>query len=211
MRSVAAEHYFSAEPAGPPQPRHVEYAAGGRPFRLEAAAGVFSGGRLDPGTAVLLRKAPPPPADTAGALLDLGCGYGPIALALAAGAPLASVYAVDVNQRALDLVRRNAAAHDLKVIAATPDEVPADLCFAQIWSNPPIRIGKPRLHELLRTWLPRLEAGGTAWLVVARHLGADSLQAWLGEVGFEADRYASQKGYRVLRVRKPADIGPKPR
>jgi 16S rRNA (guanine1207-N2)-methyltransferase len=205
MRSVTAEHYFTAEPSGPSRPTQVEFDAAGRHFRMAAGSGVFSAGRLDPGTAVLLRKAPPPPPGTQAALLDLGCGYGPIALALAAAASKAAVYAVDVNQRALELVRENAAAHDLTVVAATPDNVPSDLRFVQIWSNPPIRIGKQELHALLEAWFPRLLPGGTAWLVVARNLGADSLHAWLNQRGWATVRHASQKGYRVLRVEKPAD------
>jgi 16S rRNA (guanine1207-N2)-methyltransferase len=198
MRSVMAEHYFSAEPAVPASSRLVEFEAAGRRFQLAAASGVFSADRLDPGTAVLLRKAPLPAADEEGALLDLGCGYGPIALALAAAAPRATVYAVDVNRRALDLVRRNAAAHGLNVVAALPEEVDPALRFAQLWSNPPIRVGKDNLYPLLAGWLARLD--GTGWLVVARHLGGDSLQAWLTAHGWPAIRHASAKGYRVLRV-----------
>ena len=120
------------------------------------------------------------------------------------------MYAVDVNSRALDLVRRNAEAVGVadRVIAAGPDEVPAGVTFDQIWSNPPIRVGKAELHEMLNRWLPRLtrpsgpdDPGGTAWLVVARHLGGDSLHRWLTESGWSVERHASQKGYRVLRVR----------
>jgi 16S rRNA G1207 methylase RsmC len=154
---------------------------------------------------VLLRKAPLP--RRAGTLLDLGCGYGPIAATLAVSAPEATVYAVDVNSRALELVRENAArigAAD-RVVPATPEQVPADVRFDEIWSNPPIRIGKPALHELLQTWLPRLAPGGVAWLVVSRNLGADSLAGWLTERGYAVDRHASQKGYRVLSVTRDTD------
>jgi 16S rRNA G1207 methylase RsmC len=201
---VTADHYFTAEPTSDPGARTVEFTVAGRHYRLAAAGGVFSAARLDPGTAVLLRKAPPP-ADAAGPLLDLGCGYGPIACVLASAAPRATVYAVDVNARALALTRRNAeevGAGD-RVRALTPDEVPADLRFAQIWSNPPIRVGKAELHDLLDTWLPRLAPGGEAWLVVARHLGGDSLHRWLTERDWPTERHASQKGYRVLRVTRP--------
>ena len=101
-----------------------------------------------------------------------GAGWGPIALSLALDAPDATVWAVDVNERALDLVRRNAARLGLvQVNAALPDDVPDDVRFATIWSNPPIRIGKAALHELLGQWLPRLSTGGEAWLVVQRNLG----------------------------------------
>ena len=121
---------------------------------------------------------------------------------LASRAPRATVYAVDVNTRALELVRRNAVTLGVadRVVSVTPDEVLASTRFAQIWSNPPIRVGKEELHGLLARWLPRLVPGGEAWLVVARHLGADSLQSWLTAQGWPAVRHASQKGYRVLRV-----------
>jgi 16S rRNA (guanine1207-N2)-methyltransferase len=205
-QAVSVDHYFSSSPQAPARPTEVVFDAAGRTFRLSAAAGVFSASRLDPGTAVLLRKAELPAPGAQGALLDLGCGYGPITCVLASRAGAATVYAVDVNTRALDLVRANA--HNLglaaRVVAATPDEVPADLSFAEIWSNPPIRVGKDELHAILEMWLPRLAADGTAWLVVARHLGADSLAQWLQRGGWHVERHASQQGFRVLRVRHAA-------
>ena len=162
---------------------------------------MFSADRLDPGTAILLRKAPLPGPDTTGDLLDLGCGYGPIAVALALSAPRATVHAVDVNRRALDLTRANAASAGAgNVVVAEPGDIPDGVRFAQIWSNPPIRVGKAELHELLTTWLPRLAQGGAAWLVVSRNLGADSLHRWLEEQGFPTARVASAKGFRVLEV-----------
>jgi 16S rRNA (guanine1207-N2)-methyltransferase len=211
MRGVTADHYFSIDPAAAAQPREFELNVVGRRLTVETAAGVFSAERLDPGTALLLRRAPLPGPDTTGALLDLGCGYGPIALALATAAPRASVYAVDVNRRALDLMRRNARANEVtNIIAAEPDEVDPTVTFDQIWSNPPIRIGKAELHAMLGRWLPRLAATGTAWLVVARNLGADSLQRWLTEQGWPARRHASAKGYRILRVGNSDDAGGAP-
>jgi 16S rRNA (guanine1207-N2)-methyltransferase len=199
---VGGEHYFSADPGARSRPAEVEYQVGGQAFRLRTDAGVFSATRLDLGTAVLLRKAVLPTEATGGVLLDLGCGYGPIACALARLAPRATVYAVDVNARALDLVRTNARDLGLadRVIAARPEDVPDAVAFHQIWSNPPIRVGKGELHGLLERWLPRLTPDGTAWLVVGRHLGADSLAAWLTQRGWTVGRHASQKGYRVLRV-----------
>lgn len=201
MRSVTEEHYFTAEPTTPIERREVLFDVAGREFRLAAAGGVFSAGRLDPGTAVLLRKAPLPGPGDGGPMLDLGCGYGPIAVVLAAVSK-ATVYAVDVNRRALDLARDNAVAAGVggRIVPATPDEVPDDVRFAQIWSNPPIRVGKAELHAMLDRWLVRLAPGGVAWLVVARNLGGDSLHRWLVERSWTVDRHASQKGYRVLKV-----------
>lgn len=199
-RRGRSEQYFASDPSAPARATRVTFAAGGREFRLRAAGGVFSADRLDPGTAVLLRKAELPGPETEGALLDLGCGYGPIACVLATMAPRAAVYAVDVNRRALELTRRNAAELRVSVDARLPDDVPSDVSFAQIWSNPPIRVGKDALHELLLRWLPRLTPDGVAWLVVARHLGGDSLATWLTDQGYGVARHASQQGFRVLRV-----------
>jgi 16S rRNA (guanine1207-N2)-methyltransferase len=196
------EHYFSPEPGQPGRTRTVTFQVGARSYTLSSAGGVFSAERLDPGTAVLLRKAPLPGPEHTGPLLDLGCGYGPIACVLATHAPHATVWAVDVNARARELAAGNAAAVGVadRVRVAAPDQVPAALRFAQIWSNPPVRVGKPELHAMLARWLPRLRPDGVAWLVVARHLGADSLQQWLIGQGWPATRHASQKGYRVLRL-----------
>jgi 16S rRNA (guanine1207-N2)-methyltransferase len=148
---------------------------------------------------VLLRKAPPPPEH--GSLLDLGCGYGPIACGLAAQAPDAHVWAVDVNERARALTERNARANALdNVSVVAPDEVPVGVTFDAIFSNPPVRIGKDAMHALLVVWLDRLTPAGRAFLVVQRHLGADSLQQWLQREGYLTERLASSKGYRVFVV-----------
>lgn len=196
------EHYFSSKPADDGALRTVKVRLAGRELEVLTAGGVFSPGHVDLGTRVLLDEVPGPP--TTGHVLDLGAGWGPVALTLGLQAPDATVWAVDVNDRALDLVRRNAARVGLSnVNAALPDDVPDDLRFAAIWSNPPIRIGKAELHELLRRWLPRLEAGATAWLVVQKNLGADSLQRWLAEDlgdGWRVERTATAKGFRVLAV-----------
>lgn len=171
----------------------------GRDLTFAAAPGVFSGSRLDLGTSVLLREIDPP---VAGRVLDLGCGVGTIAIGLALASPEVCVDAIDVNERAVELTRRNAESHQVsdRVRAMTPDAVAPDVVYDEIWSNPPIRIGKEALHSLLLTWLPRLAPGGAAYLVVGRNLGADSLQAWLTEVGYPTQRLASAKGFRVLRA-----------
>ncbi len=195
------EHYFTADPSVPFTRKPVHARVWGHDLALVSGSGVFAQGRLDSGTAVLFREAEPQAPD--GPFLDLGCGYGVVALALAAARPEAEVWAVDVNERALLLTRENAGSAGARVHAVPPGEVPADLRFSEIWSNPPIRIGKPALHALLLTWLPRLAPGGRAVLVVGRNLGADSLQRWLGEQGFPATRLASAKGFRVLEVRHP--------
>ncbi len=195
------EHYFSASPHVPFRRTPVRARVWGHELSLESGSGVFAQGRLDGGTAVLLRETDPP--ERGRTFLDLGCGYGVIAAALAVSRPDAEVWAVDVNERALLLTRENATALGVaqRLHAMTPDEVPADVRFDEIWSNPPIRVGKEALHALLLGWLPRLATGGRALLVVGKNLGADSLQRWLTEQGFPTTRLASAKGFRVLEAR----------
>ena len=189
--------YFEHQPSVPSRPGTVTLDVPGLRAALAVDRGVFSAGRVDPGTLVLLRALPPLPAGT---LLDLGCGYGPIACTLAARTPGAEVWAVDVNDRALELAAANAAALGLAVRTSAPRAVPGDVRFDAIVSNPPIRIGKAALHELLDAWLPRLVAGASAWLVVQRHLGADSLAERLRGQGWAVTRRASKQAYRVLEV-----------
>ena len=197
---VANDQYFTASPSSPSAEREVRLDLADVTLRLATDRGVFSAERVDPGTRVLLAEAPPPSA-AASVIADIGCGYGPIALALAARAPGAVVWAIDVNERARALCRRNAEANGLSnVLVAAPEDVPADVRFDAIWSNPPIRIGKPALHELLTHWLGALAPDGQAWLVVQRHLGADSLARWLDEAGWATRRLASRQAYRILEV-----------
>jgi len=198
-----AEHYFSEDPSSAEERQPVSARVWGLDLSLNSATGVFSAGRLDRGTAVLFRQVQPPAAP--GTFLDLGCGYGAIACALATAVPGADVWALDVNERALRLCRGNATALGLadRVHPVSADQVPPDLEFDEIWSNPPIHIGKPALHDLLSTWLARLTPGGRAVLVVSKNLGADSLQRWVAEGGdLACTRRGSAKGFRVLEVRR---------
>jgi len=198
------EHYFSGTPESELKLRSIHATIAGQAVDLTTANGVFSPERVDAGTRVLLSSVPAPPPG--GHLLDLGCGWGPIALTLATDSPHATVWAVDVNERALDLVRRNAKVMGLtNVNAVRPEDVPADISFMTIWSNPPIRVGKNELHSMLEHWMPRLEPGTDAWLVVQRNLGSDSLHRWMDDTfadSLSVTRAATNKGYRVLKVRR---------
>ena len=197
----ASGQYFEAEPLAATSPRTIVVKIGGMQLRFVTDSGVFSPDRLDAGTRLLLAEAPPL---TAGErqVLDLGCGWGPIACIAALRSPAAEVLAVDVNERALGLTTRNATANGASnVTVARPDEVDPALRFDRILCNPPIRVGKPALHDLLATWLDRLTTEGRAHLVVHHHLGSDSLARWLGERGHEVTRLLSRSGYRLLEVR----------
>ncbi len=193
------DHYFDATPSAPDKRQDVTAHIWGKELTFTTAAGVFSHDGLDKATAVLLHSSTPP---TGGTILDLGCGWGPIACALAGAG--ATVWATDTNERALELTGLNASRLGVTVRTALPDDVPADLVFDEIWSNPPIRIGKQALHDLLLRWLPRLSPDGVARLVVGKNLGADSLQRWLIDQGWPTERVASEKGFRILVVSSPS-------
>ena len=196
---MSAEHYFEVRPRAAHRPGLVRVVLPDVYLELSTDSGVFSPGRLDPGTRLLLECAPAPPPS--GDLLDLGCGYGPIACVLAARSPGATVWAVDVNERALGLCARNAETAGLgNVRCVRPGDPAIPGRFAGIWSNPPVRIGKAPLHALLRDWLARLAPGAGASLVMGRNLGADSLHAWLEREGWSVTRLAARSGYRLLQV-----------
>jgi 16S rRNA G1207 methylase RsmC len=201
---MESAHYFSATPAGPFTRKPLTVDLAGETRTLQTSGGIFSPDGIDKGTAVLLSEVPAP--SPAGNLLDIGCGWGPIALTMALQSPGAHVYAVDVNERCITLTNENAALLGLgNVTASTPEDVDPEVRFDTIWSNPPIRIGKDELHSLLKLWIPRLAPGGSAWLVVQKNLGSDSLQRWLSQeldASFTVTREATAKSFRILRVRK---------
>ena len=195
-----SEHYFSDSPSSRQRQAAFSATVWGRQLTFASASGVFSHSRLDLGTQVLLRTDRPRPS--ARTVLDLGCGSGVIATCLGLEVPSAQVWAVDVNERARELTSLNARAHGLtgRVHVRAPDDVPADVLFDEIWSNPPIRIGKAAVQVLLLSWLTRLAPDGRAVLVIGRNLGADSYQRWLLAEGWTCERLASAKGFRVLEV-----------
>ena len=198
-RSIrGVDHYFTSKPAG--ERTAIRATLGGEPREIVTARGVFSGERLDPGTRALIEHAP----DPKGLAVDLGCGWGPLALDAALRNPEAEIIAVDVNEAARELTAENAARLGLRITTADPQAALAligDRGIDHLISNPPIRVGKEALHTILRTWLPRLSPGGAAYLVVSKNLGADSLQRWIeSELGQPCQRLATQKGYRILEV-----------
>lgn len=199
-----SEHYFSPT-SGTDDSRHpLRVRLAGAERDLVTARGVFSGAGLDKATAVLLDRLDVLPDVPEGArIVDVGCGWGPIALSAALLHPASEVWAVDVSERARELTAENARRLGLSTVrVVSPEEVPAQLRADVIWSNPPIRIGKEALHGLLMDWSARLTPEGWMALVVGRNLGADPLAAWLaGQLpSREVRKAASAKGFRILEV-----------
>lgn len=205
---MSGSHYFNSAPEVASERREITVRLPDITLELTTDAGVFSRSQLDPGTRVLLENAPPP--RVRGPILDLGCGYGPIALTWASRRKRSAVWGVDVNSRALELVTLNAQKLRLgNVQAALPDDVPADLEFGSIYSNPPIRVGKAVMHGMMHRWLGRLAPEGSAFLVVQRNLGADSFMKWLNDQGYPTTRVTSVNGFRILEARpRPEGVGP---
>jgi 16S rRNA (guanine1207-N2)-methyltransferase len=199
------QHYFSENPEAQVKTHTVSFELEGKSFELTAASGTFSSTRLDPGTRVLLKESRHFP--DSGTVLDIGCGWGPIALSIAALRPETIVFGLDVNARSLELATSNAASLGLNNFKAVrAEQIPQDMLFDAIWSNPPIRVGKAVLHGLLETWLPRLKEGASAMLVVQKQLGAESLQKWISESfpDYGVEKHSLDKGYRVIRVTRTA-------
>lgn len=199
------QHYFSENPEAQVKTHTVSFELEGRSFELTAASGTFSSTRLDPGTRVLLKESKLFPES--GTVLDIGCGWGPIALSIATLRPGTKVFGLDINARSLELAASNAASLGLENFESVrAEQIPEDIFFDAIWSNPPIRVGKAVLHGLLETWLPRLNQGASAMLVVQKQLGAESLQKWISETfpDFAVEKHSLDKGYRVIRVTRTA-------
>lgn len=200
---MSTDHYFSENPASAgPETEHAIHLRD-RQYKVVTQAGVFSHEKVDKGTAVLLDKVPTPELSQGDLAVDLGCGWGPITLALAREAGGAEVWGVDVNERARELTAKNLERNNAAGRVHSPEEAEAALGERQInliWSNPPVRIGKEALHSLLVTWLDRLAPDGIAYLVVQKNLGADSLHRWLTGQGYGCEKIASAKGYRILAV-----------
>ena len=200
-----AQHYFSEDPIVERRQRTIRFEVAGREIEALSVSGTFSTNKLDPGTKVLLGLHENFPAS--GDVLDIGCGWGPITLSIALLSPGTQVFAVDVNERAVEQTRENATRLGLANLTAyQPEELAKDQRFDAMWSNPPIRIGKTALHELMRNYLPRLKPGGSAFLVVQKQLGAESFQTWLATEfsHFQVAKVENSKGYRVIRVIAPA-------
>ncbi len=196
---MSSDHYFSPSPRSDSSTRTIRARLAGRDLDVVTAGGVFSPEHLDQGTRVLLDEVPAPPARGTCSTSAPGGARSRSASRCSRRMPRCGPStSTNVRSTSCDATAPGSASHNVN--AVLPADVPGDVRFATIWSNPPIRVGKQELHAMLEHWLPRLDDDATAWLVVAKHLGAESLQRWIADaLGLDVERAANSKGFRVLR------------
>ena len=172
----------------------------GLPLHFLTDAGVFSKNAIDYGSRVLLDNFQPEGAKT---LLDVGCGYGTLALTLAKKYGLKATL-VDVNSRALDLAKKNADKNNIEVngifLSNIYDNVEGK--FDAIISNPPIRAGKEVVHTILSDAYEHLNDDGHLTIVIQKKQGAPSAQKKMKDVFANCEIVAKDKGYYILRSYK---------
>ena len=195
------QHYYSQNPEAAHDLQRVIYEVLGLRFSCTTDAGVFSRDGLDMGTRILLEALP----ELRGRILDLGCGWGPVGVALGRRYPDAQLLLTDVNARAAELAERNLAENGVtnaKVVRGDGFEA-VEGAFDAIVLNPPIRAGKAVIYAMFSEAAGHLAEGGALYVVIRKQQGAESAQRYLGTVYGDVARIAREKGYWVLRCARP--------
>ena len=198
--TIMANHYYSRQPEVESVPKYWETELRHHKFRFKTDRGVFSNKEVDFGSRFLVETIDIP--DVAGAILDVGCGYGPIGLTLAKECPGREVHLVDVNQRAIGLAKENAKENAIEHVKIYESDTLKDVeqtDFALIVTNPPIRAGKVVVHDILARSYEHLVENGELWVVIQKKQGAPSAKAKMEEVFGHVDVIAKNKGYYLLR------------
>lgn len=202
MSSQDSNQYFDKDPNVESKPVSFTKSICGYEFEFKTDRGVFSKGALDKATEVLLKEFDENYLRVPKNIVDVGCGYGPIITFVAKKFQDATVLAVDINERARTLCAHNYGHNigDGRLKVVSPSGVDTAQKYDLIISNPPIRIGKKALYELLKFWSEALGDDGEMWLVMAKHLGADSCAKFLEtQCNLKVTRVASKKGFRILK------------
>ena len=195
------DQYYTREPSSASAPAACAFLYRGHSFAMRTDAGVFSKGALDDGTRLLLDALP----ELSGDVLDLGCGWGPIGIAVKKTWPGVRVTMADVNLRALELARHNAASAgvEAEILESDGFSALAGRSFDCVITNPPIRAGKQVIYRMFADAAKALREDGALWLVIRKQQGADSAEKHLKTIFADVSVQAKAKGYRVYRAAEP--------
>ncbi len=197
-----SQQYFDPMPVSESREREITFGYRGRTCRCLTDAGTFSRDGLDMGTYLMLESVDELPPCR---VLDLGCGWGPVTVALGQAFPGLEITCLDVNPRALGLAERNAAAHGVRVTAILSDGIGEGTGrFDRVFLNPPIRAGKSTVYRLFRDAAAHLEADGEMRVVIRKQQGAESAVRELKGIFTSVDTLLKKKGYWVIGCRGPA-------
>lgn len=197
------DHYYSRNPEIESNPVHWDFQLRGRKFKFKADQGVFSKKEVDFGSRFLIDLFQMPEVE--GPILDVGCGYGPIGLAIASMSNARTVHMIDVNERALELAKENATGNQIlnvDIYESDRFENVKETEFAAIVTNPPIRAGKTIVHDILTRSYHHLKSNGELWVVIQKKQGAPSAKAKLEEIFDEVELVGKNKGYYILKAKK---------
>ncbi|QQZ62104.1 class I SAM-dependent methyltransferase [Paenibacillus sonchi] len=197
-----SQHYYSQQPDVRHDRRTIETVLRGKSLRFTSDAGVFSKGDIDYGSRVLIEAMEIPDGS---AVLDVGCGYGPIGISAAYLAPKGHVTLIDINSRAVELARENArsnGAHNVTVMESDVLSAVKGQKFDVIVTNPPIRAGKAVVHQIFEEAYDHLNEGGTLWVVIQKKQGAPSAAAKLESLFGDVEEVGKDKGYRIIKAQK---------
>ena len=197
------DHYYTRTPQSESRPVSCEYTFRGIPLTFLTDAGVFSRGEVDTGTRLLLEALP---EELSGDILDLGCGWGVIGIAVARKWPACHVTLADVNTRALDLSRENARRNRAAVSCLESDGMAAlaGRTFDAVITNPPIRAGKQVIYRMFADAQKSLKPGGALYLVIRKQQGAESCVHYLSTLFREVEKLDRSGGFWVIRAAGPA-------
>ncbi len=201
--AVAFQHYFSERPRAVHRRRTLRFLYRGRILTCVTDSGVFGSAGLDPGTALLIENMTLGKRER---VLDLGCGWGPIGLAAALGAPEGSVVMVDPNHRAVSLSRENLKMNGVRNAEVRQGSlyVPVgENRFDLIASNPPYHAGRALVEEALAGAPAHLSEGGRLLIVGKGNQGIRYYQRWLEGLFARIEVLSRGGGYRVLEARDP--------
>ncbi len=194
-------HYYSQEPTTEHDFEQWSFELKGKNFQFVTDSGVFSRETVDFGSRVLIDTFNWEELPADGKILDVGCGYGPIGLAIAF-ASQRFVEMVDINSRAVELAQGNANRNGIKQVDIHQSniyEAVHEENYAAIVSNPPIRAGKKVVHEILTEAYPRLKSGGTLTIVIQKKQGAPSAKSKMAETFGNAEIVHKEKGYYIIK------------